>query len=212
MSGARLAVKVVVSLSFPRDLHPLHSHQLAWRTTILPPAGIDPYWIPNSGEIWTALLPEDRDFRRHRSPTKLGSRRPGRRARSISRIWLGTADPSPNRKAEPASQSCLEDPAHQRVAVSRRWRRRPSRASMPANTRYGSVPWLSRGAESASVIDPRIDDHLCLGVIAEVTMAFNRTSADPGAQGAMSSVRIRTGSPSAPATASSTRPRPDPPG
>ena len=42
MSGARLAVKVVVSLSFPRDLHPLHSHQLAWRTTFLPPTGIDP--------------------------------------------------------------------------------------------------------------------------------------------------------------------------
>ena len=42
MSGARLAVKGVVSLSFLRDLHPLHSHQLAWRTTILPPTGIDP--------------------------------------------------------------------------------------------------------------------------------------------------------------------------
>ena len=42
MSGARLAGKGVVSLSFLRDLHPLHSYQLAWRTTILPPTGIDP--------------------------------------------------------------------------------------------------------------------------------------------------------------------------
>ena len=40
--GARLAVKVAVSLSFPQDLHPLHPHQFAWRTTILPPSGVDP--------------------------------------------------------------------------------------------------------------------------------------------------------------------------
>ena len=45
MSGARLAVKVVVSLSFLRDLHPLYSHQLAWRTTILPSTGIDPLML-----------------------------------------------------------------------------------------------------------------------------------------------------------------------
>jgi len=49
MSGARLAVEVVVSLSFLRDLHPLHSHQLAWRTTILPPTGIDPHISGNPG-------------------------------------------------------------------------------------------------------------------------------------------------------------------
>ena len=42
MSGARLAVKVVVSLSLLRDLHPLHSHQFAWRTRISPPTGTDP--------------------------------------------------------------------------------------------------------------------------------------------------------------------------
>ena len=40
MSGARLAVKVVVSLSFLRDSHPLHSHQLAWRTVIRHSSGI----------------------------------------------------------------------------------------------------------------------------------------------------------------------------
>ena len=42
MSGARLAVEVVVGLSFLRDLHPLHSHQLAWRTVICHSSVIDP--------------------------------------------------------------------------------------------------------------------------------------------------------------------------
>ena len=31
-------------LSFPRDLHPLHSHHFAWRTMILP--------LPESNRIW----------------------------------------------------------------------------------------------------------------------------------------------------------------
>ncbi len=70
MSGARLAVKVVVSLSFPRDLHPLHSHQLAWRTTILPPTGIDPYW--QAREISRIAAAPDFPF----DPTKLRSRSP----------------------------------------------------------------------------------------------------------------------------------------
>ena len=35
MAGARLAVKVVVSLSFCRDFHPAALRQLAWRTKIV---------------------------------------------------------------------------------------------------------------------------------------------------------------------------------
>ena len=74
MSGARLAVKVVVSLSFLRDLHPLHSHQLAWRTTILPPTGVDPiYWnTVRLGEVVRqrrrAGLPVEAELLAHISP------------------------------------------------------------------------------------------------------------------------------------------------
>ena len=35
MAGARLAVKVVVSLSFCRDFHPAALRQLAWRTKLI---------------------------------------------------------------------------------------------------------------------------------------------------------------------------------
>ena len=105
MSGARLAVKVVVSLSLLRDLHPLHSHQFAWRTSISPPTGTDPITV---------------------SPT------PTPRGRSRSQAWRHSASRGPSaRPRRPRGRSRGLPGRRRGRPRPRRWPTGPSGGPRP---------------------------------------------------------------------------------